>query len=403
MQARQVSGQGRTAAAAVLAYYSIASTLPSVDTLRAHSSQFETTRILDRNGNLLYEILDPNAGRRTYVKLQDISPLLVAATIATEDKDFYSHPGFDPLAIIRAIWQNTTTGESVSGASTITQQLARALLLPPEERAQQTYQRKIREIILAAEITRRYSKDDILELYLNEIYYGNLSYGIEAAAETYFGPGIDGQPNELNPQGTPKNGHLADDLTLAQASFLAGLPQSPAVYDIYSNRDATLKRHRDVLSLMYTLSTERNCITVSNDPDPVCVDLQSALDASKTIDNFNFPTPNIQMRFPHWVQYVRSQLENQFDAQTIYLSGFTITTTLDAGLQDTAQKIVSDQVAALVDKNAHNGALVAIKPSTGEILAMVGSTNFYDASIQGQVNMATTQTRQPETRNQIGH
>jgi len=383
-----------TAAATVFAYYYIASSLPSVDTLRAHSSQFETTRIVDRNGNPLYEILDPNAGRRTYVKLKDISPLLVAATIATEDKDFYSHPGFDPAAIIRAIWQNFSAGETVSGASTITQQLARSLLLP-QEQFQQSYMRKIREIILASEITRRYSKDDILELYLNEIYYGNISYGIEAAAETYFGPGIDGQPNELHPQGTPKNGHLADDLTLAQASFLAGLPQSPAVYDIYTNRDVTLRRHRDVLSLMYQLSVEKDCISVSNDPQPVCVEVKPALDAAKAIENFNFPTPNIQMRFPHWVQYVRSQLEGQFDAQTIYRAGFTITTSLDAGLQDTAQKIVSDQVAALVNKNAHNAALVAIKPSTGEILAMVGSADFYNAAIQGQVNMATTQTRQP--------
>ena len=155
---------------AVLAYYSIASTLPSVDDLRQRSAQFETTRILDRNGNSLYEILDPNAGRRTYVKLDQISPDLVAATIATEDKEFYTHPGFDPLAIIRAIWQNYTSGgNSSSGASTITQQLARALLLSPEERVQRTYQRKIREIILAAEITRRYGKDEILELYLNEI------------------------------------------------------------------------------------------------------------------------------------------------------------------------------------------------------------------------------------------
>ncbi len=384
-----------SAVALVFAYYSIASTLPAVDDLRQRSAQFETTRILDRNGNPLYEILDPNAGRRTYVKLNEISPFLVAATIATEDKDFYTHPGFDPLAITRALWENSTTGGNGSGASTITQQLARALLLTPEERVQRSYMRKIREIILAAEITRRYGKDEILELYLNEIYYGNLAYGIEGAAETYFGPNIDGQANELHPEGSPKNSRLADDLTLAQASFLAGLPQSPAVYDIYTNRDITLGRHRDVLSLMYELSTSRNCIIVSNDPQPICVDIETALKASKTIDSFNFPTPNVQMRFPHWVQFVRSQLENQFDAQTIYRSGFTVTTTLDAGLQDTAQQIVSDQIAALVDKNAQDGALVAIKPPSGEILAMVGSTDFYNETIQGQVNMATSQTRQP--------
>ncbi len=381
--------------AAVLAYYSIAKTLPSVDDLKARSAKFETTRILDRHGNPLYEILDPNTGRRTFVKLNGISPYLVAATIATEDKDFYTHPGFDPVAIVRALWENFSSGGNGSGASTITQQLARALLLSPEERVQRSYSRKIREIILAAEITRRYSKDEILELYLNEIYYGNMAYGIEGAAETYFGLGIDGQSTELHPEGTPKNGRLADDLNLAQASFLAGLPQSPAVYDVYSARDATLARHRDVLSLMYELSTNRNCINVSNNPEPICVDISSALNASKEIENFDFPEPNVQIRFPHWVNYVRSQLENQFDAQTIYRSGFTVTTTLDAGLQDMAQKIVTDQIAALVDKNAKDGALVAIKPSTGEILSMVGSADFYNDSIQGQVNMATSQTRQP--------
>ncbi len=379
----------------VFGYYSIASGLPSVDDLRQRSAQFETTRILDRNGNTLYEILDPNAGRRTFVKLDQISPYLVAATIATEDKDFYTHPGFDPLAIMRALWENFTTGGNGTGASTITQQLARALLLSPEERAERSYSRKIREIILAAEITRRYSKDEILELYLNEIYYGNLAYGIEAAAETYFSLGIDGQVNELHPEGSPKNGHLADDLTLAQASFLAGLPQSPAVYDIHSNRDATLSRHRDVLSLMYELSSSRNCIKVSNYAEPICVEIQTALDASKAIEDFAFPTPNVQMRYPHWVQFVRSQLESQFDAQTIYRSGFSVTTTLDAGLQDSAQQIVSDQLATMVDSNAHDAALVAIKPSTGEILSMIGSADFYNESIDGQVNMAISQTRQP--------
>jgi len=383
------------AIAAVFAYYAIARTLPSVDDLRQRSAKFETTRILDRKGSPLYEILDPNAGRRTYVKISEISPYLIAATIATEDKDFYTHPGFDPVAITRAIWEDFTTGGKGTGGSTITQQLARALLLSPEERVERSYTRKLREIILAAEITRRYEKDEILELYLNEIYYGNMAYGIEAAAETYFGLGIDGQPTPLHPEGTEKNNRLADDLTMAQASFLAGLPQSPSIHDIYSNRDSTLARHRDVLSLMYELSATRDCIRVSNAPEPVCVDISTALEASKAIEEFKFPTPDIQMRFPHWVQFVRAQLENQFDAQTIYRSGFTVTTTLDAGLQETAQQIVRDQITMLVDKNAQNGALVAIKPATGEILVMVGSSDFYNETIQGQVNMATSQTRQP--------
>ena len=226
------------ASALLFSYYRIARTLPSVSDLKNNASQFETTRILDRNGNSLYEILDPNAGRRTYVTLDKISPTLIAGTIATEDKDFYTHPGFDPGAIIRALWENYKTNGQGGGASTITQQLARALLLTPEERAQRTYSRKAREIILAAEITRRYTKDEILELYLNEIYYGNLAYGIEAASETYFGK-------------------TANQLTLGEASFLAGLPQSPSVYDIYTNRDVALARQQQVLVLMYGMSSNQ--------------------------------------------------------------------------------------------------------------------------------------------------
>ena len=144
-------------AAGIYEYYSIAAGLPSVSDLQQRASQFETTRILDRNGDVLYEIVDPQAGRRTYVPLNEISPTLVAATIATEDKDYYTHGGFDPLAIVRAFYQNLKSGETVSGASTITQQLARALLLTPEERSQQTYLRKVREAILATEIERRYN------------------------------------------------------------------------------------------------------------------------------------------------------------------------------------------------------------------------------------------------------
>ena len=356
-------------------YYTIAATLPSVDDLRQRASQFETTRILDRNGNVLYEILDPSAGRRTYVKLDKISPELVAATIATEDKEFYTHPGVNPFAIVRAFWQNYQSGDTVSGASTITQQLARALLFSPDERSQQTYLRKIREAILATEITRRYSRDEVLELYLNEIYYGNLAYGIEAAAETYFGV-------------------TAEKLTLGQASFLAGLPQAPSVYDVYTNRDAALHRQNDVLVLMIADSKDQGCIYVSNSPQRVCVVQQTAIAAFSEISTYNFKPPDINIRYPHWVNYIRSLLEAQFDAQTIYRSGFTVYTTLDPGLQDMGQQIVSQQIDKLSNLHVTDGALVAINPKTGEILAMVGSADFNNAAISGQVNMAIS-PRQP--------
>jgi 1A family penicillin-binding protein len=361
----------------VYEYYSIASTLPPVTDLQQLSPQFETTRILDRNGDVLYEIIDPNAGRRTYVPLSKISPALVAATIATEDKDYYSHPGYDIGAILRAIWQNYTQGEVITGASTITQQVVRAVLLSPTELQHRvSYLRKVREILLAAEITQRYSKDQILELYLNENYYGNLSYGVEAASETYFGT-------------------TADKLTLAQASFLAGIPQSPTAYDVYTNRDVTLERQQEVLTLMTQVSYEQNCIYVSNSQQPVCVNAAEAAAAAAETRNYTFQPPTIDMRYPHWVNYVRSQLEANYDAQTIYRSGFTIYTTLDPTLQDYAQQVVTNQVAALANNHATDGALVAIRPSTGEILAMVGSADFNNSAISGQVNMAVSPTRQP--------
>ncbi len=359
-------------------YYSVitAEDWPDVGELYQRTSQFETTRILDRNGNVLYEIMDPSTGRRSYVSLEEISPYLVAATITTEDKDFYKHPGFDPTAIIRAFFQNLTSGETVSGASTITQQLTKSLFLTPQERTQGTYARKVKEALLAAELTRLYTKNEILELYLNEIYYGNLAYGIEAASQTYFGVS-------------------AKNLNLAQSSFLAGLPQLPGVYDIYTNREATLRRHQDVLLIMFQASQEQGCIDVGNNLQPICIEAGKAAVAAQTMEDYVFSPPDVRMRYPHWVNFIWGQLEEQFDSQTIYRSGFTVYTTLDPGLQDTAQRLVQEHIANLADRHVTNGALVAIRPSTGEILSMVGSADFYNESIDGQVNMATSPTRQP--------
>ncbi|HEX7974879.1 MAG TPA: penicillin-binding transpeptidase domain-containing protein, partial [Anaerolineales bacterium] len=183
-------------------------------------------------------------------------------------------------------------------------------------------------------------------------------------------------------------------LTLGQASFLAGLPQAPAVYDIYTNRDATLNRQKAVLTLMYQTSQEKNCIDVGAQAQPVCVSAADAQKAAKEVESFNFNRPQNSMRYPHWVNYIRAQLEKQFDAQTIYRSGFTVYTTLDPVLQDQAQKIVRQQVDTLADQHVTDGALVAVRPSTGEILAMVGSADFSNKEISGEVNMAVS-PRQP--------
>ncbi len=360
---------------AIFQYYSVAATLPSVDDLQGRAAQFETTRILDRNGNLLYEILDPQAGRRTYVPLDRISPFVVAATIATEDSQFYTNPGYDPLAIARAAWENFQVGGPATGASTITQQVARNLLLDPEERAQRSGFRKVREVLLAAEINRRYTKEEILELYLNQVYFGNLAYGIEAAAQSYFN--------------IP-----AERLNLAQASFLIGLIQAPSVYDIFTNREITLARQRQVLTLMVLTSEEQGCIFVSNAPQPICVSPEAAGIAAAEMETYEFRPPDVQIRYPHWVTYVRSQLEQLYDPQTIYRSGFTVHTTLDPTLQDRAQEILRAQVESLADRRVSTGALIALEPASGEILAMVGSADFDNEEIDGQVNMAI-RPRQP--------
>ncbi|MEK6222986.1 MAG: transglycosylase domain-containing protein, partial [Chloroflexota bacterium] len=276
---------------------------------------------------------------------------------------------------MRAFWVNLASGETISGASTITQQLVRAILLEPEEAGQRTYRRKIREALLAIEVTRRYSKDEILELYLNEIYFGNLAYGVEAAAQTYFGVS-------------------AERLTLAQASFLAGLPQAPAVYDVYTNPDVTFLRQQDVLRLMYESSTSQACIYVSNSQTPICINLDTAASAAYELTDFEFKAPDVEIRYPHWVTYIRSLLEEQYDPQTIYRSGFVVETTLDPGLQDQAQAAVQTHLQDLEGRNVQSGAVVAIKPSTGEILVMVGSADFYKDDIDGQINMAVI-PRQP--------
>src|SRR5512136_3064862 len=204
--------------------------LPGLDTLYQRASA-PSTRLLDRHGRTLYEVSDPHQGRHTPIGFADIPAACREATIATEDANYYSHPGVDITGIIRALWINLQGGEVLSGGSTVTQQLARNLLLSPDERAQRTVTRKLRESILAWRITQRFSKDDILALYLNEAYYGNLAIGIEAAAQVYFGKS-------------------AGELDLAECALLAGLPQSTARYDPLTNLATARQRQAVVLDLM---------------------------------------------------------------------------------------------------------------------------------------------------------
>lgn len=342
----------------VITYFWIARQLPPAEELRSRSFQFATSQIFDREGNLLWEIIDPTGGRRTTVRLNQISPQLINATIATEDRFFYLNVGVDPIAITRALYYNLNEGEIVSGASTITQQLARNVLLTPEERAQQTMSRKIKEAVLAVEINRRYTKEQILEIYLNQIYYGNLAYGIEAASQTYFGKS-------------------AKDLTLPEASLLAGLPQSPATHDPYVNPDGAKARQADVLRLM----VEAGYITPAE------------AEAAK-LQNLQLRQQSAAFAAPHFVTYVRQELEKIVPPEYIYQAGLRVHTTLNPRLQAIAEEEVRRQVDALADRHVTNGALVALDTKTGQILAMVGSKDFRDETIDGQVNMAIS-PRQP--------
>jgi membrane peptidoglycan carboxypeptidase len=345
-------------------YATVARALPSPDELQTRASQFASTLIYDREGSLLNEVGDPNYGRRTVVPLDEISPFLADATIATEDPNFYTHPGVDPVGIARAVYYAVKDRDlSGPGGSTITQQLVKLTYLSPER----TLTRKVKEAILAAEITRRYPKDTILTIYLNEIYYGNLAYGIEAAAETYFG--------------IP-----ASELTLAQSAMLAGLPQAPAYYDPYTklweadgSPGPVKERQGDVLRLM----VENGYITTSQ-ADAAWEEQLELQPLRQTYSS----------RYPQFVLYARGEVERVLGPELASKGGLRIHTTLDPRIQEIAQEEVVSQVAKLGGQGATNGASVVVRPATGELLAMVGSADFEDEAISGQINMAVS-PRQP--------
>ncbi len=352
-------------AAGITGYIYVAGQLPPPDQLSDRvKGLFVSSQIYDRNGALLYELIDPHGGRRQEVPLDRISRYVILATIDTEDAYFYKHPGFDPLGLVRVFYYAFTEREFVSGGSTITQQVARNLVLSEEERTQRTLKRKIREIVLASEISRRYSKDDILAFYLNSANYGNLAYGIQAAAQTYFAKD-------------------AADLTLAEASFLSGLPQSPANYDVFGGgKEAALRRHRSVLALM----VEQGDVTQAQ---------ADAAAAEIAAYEFKLPETFTVIPAPHFVVYVRGLIEEQYGTE-VYHTSLKIYTTLDMRLQKIAEEVAREQIndPTIKDKHVTNAALLALDAHSGEILAMVGSVDFYNADIQGQVNM-TTAPRQP--------
>lgn len=342
--------------------------LPSRERLRERAA-LGATQVLDRNGRLLYAVPDPLGAQRSHVPLDDISPWLIQATIAVEDASFANNPGIDLRGIVRAFWLNLRQGRIVAGGSTITQQLARSFLIDPSLAQKQTLERKAREMVLALKLTAMFSKDDILEMYLNQTYYGAMSYGVEAASQRFFG-----KP--------------ARDLDLAEAALIAGLPQAPSRYNPFTNPDAARARQRDVLAVMVRAGfiTAAEAEIAANEP------LRFSTGCH---------TPGCLPRAPHFVFFVLERLTAELGPETVVRGGLTITTTLDLGLQEAAERALRRQFAALADphdgspdRRARNGAVVVLDPRDGAILAMVGSPDFTDDAIQGQVNAALA-LRQP--------
>jgi 1A family penicillin-binding protein len=311
----------------------------------------QTTKIYDRNDILLAEIYTTQD--RTLIPLADVPDCLQKATLAIEDKNFYKHPGFDLPSIMRA-FQKNISGNSIQGGSTITQQLIKSSILTPE----QSISRKIKEVTLAFWAERIYTKKQILEMYFNQVPYGGMAWGAEAASEIYFSKPV-------------------KELDLAESAFLAGLTAAPSLYSPYgSNPDIWKKRQKEVLNRMVALQyiTKKQADTAAKEP-------------------LYFKKQMSALHAPHFVEYVKELLISKYGLATVEKGGLQVRTTLDLKKQNMAEKIVKEEVDANAALNLTNGAAVITDPRNGDILAMIGSKDFYDPN-GGNVNIATS-LRQP--------
>lgn len=311
-----------------------------------------TTKVFDRNGLLLYEIYaDQN---RTPIPLSEIPKFVIQATIAIEDQNFYTHQGFSISGIMRAT-RETMFGGKLQGGSTITQQLIKSALLTPEV----TLSRKIKEIILAFWAERLYTKNQILEMYLNQVPYGGTAWGIESASQTYFGKSV-------------------KTLTLAEATLLAGLPAAPSEYSPFGTHvDRAFSRQSEVLRRM----VEDRYITEGQAREALTQEIR-------------FARARVGIRAPHFVMFVKELLEARYGPRLVERGGLRIKTSLDLNLQERVENIVADNIAKLASLRVGNGAAIVTNPKTGEILAMVGSRDYFDSSREGNVNV-TVALRQP--------
>lgn len=371
------------------AYYS--EQLPEPGLVRVGTDQFQTTRLYDRTGqHLLYEVIDPLGGDRTWVNLSNIPQDLRDATIAIEDKSFYQNPGYDTAGIARALW-NDLLGRPVQGGSSITQQLVKNVLIDPSERTQLTFDRKLKELILAARISQKYSKDQILEWYLNTNFYGNLAYGAEAASQVYFGKPV-------------------GELTLGESAMLAAVPQSPSLNPI-DNFPQAKERQKTVLDSMVAQGY---------------ISQQQADVAYAAPLDIHAPEERFNLLAPHFAIAARKQLEDMLGPDLVYRGGLVVYTTLDYPLFLQTECAARSYVARLSgqppdtavpasdgspctaagylralpqadqgkDHHVDNASAVVIDEQTGEVLSMVGSLDYYNTAIDGNYNVAFAE-RQP--------
>jgi penicillin-binding protein 1A len=355
-----VSGLG-VAASAVWVLTILPGSLPSVTQLETFDAS-EGTKVYDDNDELITEF---HVERRIFVPLAQIPKTLRDAIIATEDARFYSHHGVDPTGIARAVYQNFRRGRIVEGGSTITQQLAKVLFLTPDK----SLERKLKEAVLALELERRYSKDRILEMYLNQIYFGHGAFGVEAAARTFYGKGV-------------------SELSLPECTLLAGLPKAPTTYSPFEHPEAAKRRRATVLSRMVDVGAIASPLAKKTADSPL--DL--------------IPPERRRTTGQYYLEYVQQQLEAQYGADLVFKGGLQVYTTLSPVMQVKAERALREGLKALESRRGAaakdgtappperpEGALLTIEPQTGYIKAMVGGYDFF----KSEFNRAVQARRQP--------
>ncbi|MBI2309484.1 transglycosylase domain-containing protein [Candidatus Collierbacteria bacterium] len=313
-----------------------------------------STKIMARDGEVLYDVYGDV--QRELVNLSLVPDSLKQATVAVEDKNFYSHQGFDVTGMGRAVF-NIIIRHRLEGGSTLTQQLVKNVLLTQER----SLPRKLKEFVLAVQLEKRFSKDQILQMYLQESPYGGQAVGVGTAASVYFGKQV-------------------EELVLTESAFLAGLPQAPTRYSPYGkNPEAYIARTEHVLRRM----KDDGYITAEQEKTSV-----------EELKDLKFKPPGTTIKAPHFVMYVKDILASQFGEDMVEGGGLKVTTTLDLKLQEKAESIVSEEIEKVKALNISNGAVMAMNPTNGEILSMVGSRDFHSTEIDGQVNV-TIRPRQP--------